>query len=115
MSDNLSGMAKRVITTLDDDLDGSEANQTIRFSLDGLEYEIDLNDVHATVLREALTKYTSVARKTAGRVTQARRAGAGAGSNDTKADRAWAIENGIPISARGRIQSDVMERYAAAH
>jgi hypothetical protein len=115
MDDNLSGMAKRVITTLEDDLDGSEANETITFSIDGAEYEIDLNDAHANELREALKKYRSVAHKTAGRVRPTRRPTAGAGGNDTKAVRAWAIENGIPISTRGRIQADVMERYAAAH
>jgi hypothetical protein len=115
-SGNLSGMAKRVITTLEDDLDGSEANETIIFSIDGAEYEIDLNDAHANELREAMNKYTSVARKSVGRVKQTRRTstsnGNGNGSTDTKAVRAWAIENGIPISTRGRIQADVMERYA---
>jgi hypothetical protein len=115
MDDNLSGMAKKVITTLEDDLDGSEANETITFSIDGAEYEIDLNDAHANELREAMKKYTSVARKTAGRARPTRRRTAGPGGNDTKAVRAWAIENGIPISTRGRIQADVMERYAAAH
>lgn len=111
-SGNLSGMAKRVITTLEDDLDGSEANETIIFSIDGNEYEIDLNDAHANELREAMNKYTSVARKSVGRAKQTRRASNGNGSTDTKAVRAWAIENGIPISTRGRIQADVMERYA---
>jgi hypothetical protein len=113
-SGSLSGMAKRVITTLEDDLDGSEANETIIFSIDGAEYEIDLNEAHANELREAMNKYTSVARKSVGRAKQARRAstGNGNGSTDTKAVRAWAIENGIPISSRGRIQADVVERYA---
>lgn len=111
-SGNLSGMAKRVITTLEDDLDGSEANETIIFSIDGAEYEIDLNEAHANELREAMNKYTSVARKSVGRAKQPRRASTGNGSTDTKAVRAWAIENGIPISSRGRIQADVVERYA---
>ncbi|WP_454698260.1 histone-like nucleoid-structuring protein Lsr2 [Arthrobacter humicola] len=106
-------MAKRVITTLEDDLDGSEANETITFAIDGAEYEIDLNNAHASELREAMTKYTAVARKTAGRARPARRAGAGI--SDTKAVRAWAIENSIPVNTRGRIQADVMVRYAAAH
>lgn len=114
-SDNLTGMAKRVITTLEDDLDGSEANETVIFSIDSAEYEIDLNSAHADELRKVLTRYTAVARKTAGRPRPTRRAGAGAGGgNDTKAVRAWAVENGIPVSARGRIPADVMERYAAA-
>lgn len=112
MSDILSGMAKRVITTLEDDLDSSEANETITFSIDGAGYEIDLNDAHANELREALSKYISAARMSAGRARPARRPG---DRSDTKAVRAWAIENGIPVSTRGRIQADVMERYAAAH
>jgi hypothetical protein len=112
-SDNLTGMAKRVITTLEDDLDGSEANETIIFSIDAAEYEIDLNNVHAAELREALNKYTAVARKTTGRARPARRPGTGL--KDAKAVRAWAIENSIPVNARGRMQADVMERYAAAH
>jgi hypothetical protein len=115
MDDNLSGMAKRVITTLEDDLDGSDANETITFSINGAEYEIDLNDAHANELHEALKEYTSVARKTAGHARPTRRLTAGARGNDTKSVRAWAIENGIPISARGRLQAEVMERYAAAH
>lgn len=113
MSDSLTGMAKRVITTLEDDLDGSEANETIIFSIDAAEYEIDLNNVHAAELREAMNKYTAVARKTTGRTGPARRRSTG--SKDAKAVRAWAVENGIPVNARGRIQADVMERYAAAH
>jgi hypothetical protein len=60
-----------------------------------------------------MVKYTAVARKTGGRARPARRTGAGV--SDTKAVRAWAIENGISVNARGRIQADVMERYAAAH
>lgn len=111
----MSLMAKRVITTLEDDLDGSEANETITFSIDGAEYEIDLNDAHANELRGAMNKYTSVARKTSGRARPTRKPGAGIIGNDTKAVRAWAIENGIPISSRGRVQADVMARYEAAH
>ncbi|MBT2538877.1 Lsr2 family protein [Arthrobacter sp. ISL-69] len=107
-------MAKRVITTLEDDLDGSEASETITFSLDGAEYEIDLNDSNANELRAAMNKYVSVARRSAGRPRSARRSGA-PGSNDTKAVRAWALENGFPVSTRGRLQADVLARHAAAH
>ena len=112
-------MAKRVITTLEDDLDGTEASETITFSFDGAEYEIDLNESNARELRAAMDKYTSVSRKSAVRGKPARRTGVGANAatavNDTKAVRAWAIANGIPVSARGRVQADVVESYSAAH
>lgn len=114
MSDNLSRMAKRVITTLEDDLDGTEASETIAFSFDGAEYEIDLNETNAHEFRTAMNKYTSVSRKSAVRGRPPRRAGTN-GIKDTKAVRVWAIANGIPVSARGRVQADVMERYSAAH
>ena len=105
-------MAKRVITTLEDDLDGTQASETITFSFDGAEYEIDLNETNARELRTAMSKYTSVSRKSALRGRPARNAGA---TKDTKAVRAWAIANGIPVSVRGRVPADVIERYAAAH
>ena len=88
MSDNLFGVAKRVITTFEDDLDGSEAQETITFSLDGSEYEIDLNGAHAAALREAMNKYTAVARKSAGRARLTRRSGGSAGTTNSKAVRA---------------------------
>ena len=47
-------MAQKVQTLFVDDLDGSEADGTIRFGLDGTEYEIDLNAKHAQELRDAL-------------------------------------------------------------
>jgi hypothetical protein len=106
-------MATRIITTLEDDLDGSEANETVTFSIDGTEYEIDLNNAHATELRDTMTKYITVARKAAGRAKQARRSGPS--MSDTRAVRAWAVDNAIPVNVRGRIPADVLERYAAAH
>jgi Lsr2 len=105
-------MAKRVIIWLEDDLDGSEASESITFSLDGVEYEIDLNDAHANELREALSKYTAAARKSGGRPRPARLSSSGV---DSKAIRAWAMANGIPMNTRGRIQADVIDKYTAAH
>lgn len=47
-------MAEKVLVELVDDLDGSIATQTIDFSLDGQNFEIDLNDRHAQQLRDLL-------------------------------------------------------------
>jgi len=106
-------MAQKIVTLLEDDLDGSKADETVSFGLDGVEYVIDLNTAHANELREAVSKFTAAARKVGRGKTPVRRA-ASSGS-DTKAIRAWAIEQGIPINSRGRIQADVIERYQAAH
>jgi hypothetical protein len=57
-------MATYALTTLVDDLDGSSpADETVRFAIDGTEYEIDLADVHAAELRSALNMYVGAARR----------------------------------------------------
>ena len=50
-------MAQKIQTLFIDDIDGTEAEGTVRFGLDGAEYEIDLNAKHADALRKALAKY----------------------------------------------------------
>lgn len=109
-------MAKKTVVLLEDDIDGSEAKETISFALDGSEYEIDLNEGHANELREALTRFTNAGRKVSGgRGRPAARTKSSQGGPDAKAVRMWAAENGIPVNTRGRIQAEVVEKYEAAH
>ena len=110
-------MAKKTVVLLEDDIDGSEANETISFVLDGSEYEIDLNEGHANELREALARFINAGRRvTGGRGRPvARTKSSSHGGPDAKAVRLWAAENGIQVNARGRIQADVVENYEAAH
>jgi hypothetical protein len=109
-------MAQSVQIILEDDLEGGEADETVQFSLDGKDYEIDLSTANAEKLREALRPYTAAGRK-AGRTTQARNTGARASKSDpdTAKIRAWAKENGHPVSDRGRIHQSVKDAYYAAH
>lgn len=110
-------MAKKTVVLLEDDIDGSEAKETISFALDGTEYEIDLNEGHANELREALARFTNAGRKVAGGRgrSAARTRSSSSGGPDAKAVRLWAAENGIQVNTRGRIQADVVEKYEAAH
>ena len=109
-------MAKKTIVLLEDDIDGSEASETISFALDGSEYEIDLNEGHANELREVLARFTSAGRKVSGgRGRPAGRSKSWQGGPDAKAVRMWAVDNGIQVNARGRIQAEVVEKYEAAH
>jgi hypothetical protein len=106
---------RKEIVVLEDDLDGSEASETLNFSVDGTEYEIDLNADHANELRSALSRYTNAARKlSGGRGRPARKSSTGAGT-DAKAIRMWALDNGLKVNTRGRIQADIVEKYQAAH
>lgn len=74
-------MAERIQVELVDDIDGSPANHTVTFALDGVTYEIDLNDEHERHLRATLGRYIEAARtpkpaaaRTAREEEQARRA-----------------------------------------
>ena len=112
-------MAQRVNVVLEDDIDGTDADETVTFALDGVNYEIDLSAANADKLRETLALYIGHGRKTSGRRrtgAPAARKSAGAGTGPSAADiRAWARENGHDVPERGRVSADVREAYAAAH
>ncbi len=113
-------MAQKVHVTLVDDLDGSEAAETVTFALDGTTYEIDLSGANAGKLRDSLAGYTGVARRVSGgrgrgRRAAARAGGAGAGDSDTSKIREWARSKGLAVSDRGRIRSEIRDQYYAAH
>ncbi|WP_331733001.1 Lsr2 family protein (plasmid) [Streptomyces sp. NBC_00015] len=107
-------MAQQVIMTLVDDLDGSEASETIVFALDGKSYEIDLSEAHASELREKLAQYLSAGRKTGGSRSTVRRIGSERQSVDTAAIRAWAKANGHDVNDRGRVPANIKEAYEKA-
>lgn len=108
-------MAQKVNITLVDDIDGSDATETVTFGLDGATYEIDLNDKNASALRDALATYVGHGRK----VSTARRARSSsrssAGGAPASEVREWARANGFSVPDRGRIPSDVRSAYDAAH
>jgi hypothetical protein len=109
-------MAQKVNIVLVDDLDGSEASETVTFGLDGSTYEIDLNDANAAALREALAGFLGHARKTTGGSRRTRRSsGSSSSSSHTKDVREWAKAQGMEVSERGRISADVQQAYDAAH
>lgn len=115
-------MAQKVLVQLVDDLDGtsSENVQTVTFGLDGVTYEIDLNEDNAGALRDRLAEFMSSARRTGGRARRGSAAASGArGSGrtreQTQAIREWAKNNGHTVSERGRISASVIAAFEAAH
>jgi hypothetical protein len=116
-------MAQKVQVTLVDDIDGGPADETVTFAIDGISYEIDLTESHATALREALAAFVGAGRRVAGRSTAGSaarapraRAGRSVGSGvDTGAIRAWARDQGIAVNDRGRLSASLVEKYQAAH
>ena len=107
-------MASRTVLLLTDDTDGSKADLTVKFGLDGTEYEIDLSEANAKKLHGALDPWTKAARKTGGRRGRRRSSGTD-GKGDLKAVREWAKQSGYQVSERGRVSADVRSAYDKAH
>ena len=110
-------MAKKTIVQLTDDLDGSKADKTVSFSLDGVSYEIDLSEKNATKLRELFEPYLTAGSKVArggvvvgGRAARGR-GGAVADREQNKAIREWAKKAGKDISDRGRIPQEIVDEF----
>ncbi len=120
-------MAQKIQVLMVDDIDGSEGSETVTFGVDGVNYEIDLNEKHAGELRGALLKFAEHARKAAtpaarrgGRGTAPKRGGRSSSKDsttpevDTNAIRDWARANGHQVKDRGRVPGNIVKEYQAA-
>ena len=105
-------MAQRVHIVLEDDLDGSEAAETVSFSLDGVSYGMDLSEANASQLRNDLAPWVGHARRVGGRKAAGKKPSKGSAANDI---RAWALGQGMQVSARGRVSAEVREAYEKAN
>ena len=105
-------MAQKVTVALEDDLDGGQADETVRFGFGGTEYEIDLSKKNAAAFRKQIAPYLEHGRKVSR--PKVRRGVRTAASRQRSSDiRAWAMEQGITVSERGRIPASVVEPYEA--
>ena len=107
-------------SVLIDDMDGGPADSTERFSLNGVDYEIDLNSDNAESLAMVLAPYISMARRVGGRVRRPHRRHGLNGLVDTPPPtisemRAWAVGQGYAVSERGKLSRAVQDAYADAH
>ncbi len=112
-------MAKKQIVQFIDDIDGKvlEEFETVRWSLDGRQYEFDTSPKHAQQFRDSLVKYVEASRAVAGRRGKRALVPAGAtrSKEQTQAIRDWANSNGYEVSNRGRIPIEVVDAFEAAH
>lgn len=108
-------MAQRVQIILEDDLDGGDATETVTFGLDGVTYEIDLNERNAAALRDALAGYVGAGRRVAGRKSSGGASSSRTSSSELTKIREWARANGHEVSDRGRISQKVRDAYAKAN
>jgi hypothetical protein len=109
-------VASRTITNLTDDIDGSDADETVTFTFKGTTYEIDLSKKNLDKMVKALQPYTTAARTTGGRRSgTGRTTRRGADKDQLTKIRQWARANGHQVSDRGRISTAVQEAYHAAN
>lgn len=114
-------MARKVVYQIIDDLDGSVLpegrGETVKFGLDGVEYEIDLSSENAQHLREQLGQYIRTARRVGGRAQRGTRTQLPATSpkRDLAAIRKWANANGYEVADRGRVPHSILEAYDEAN
>lgn len=120
-------MAQKVNVQLLDDLDGSAADSTVEFGLDGVNYTIDLSTENAEQLRATMETFVEHAHRVGGRKrarhtngkaprrAPAAEAPSGADREQKQAMRKWAREKGWKIGDRGRIPADIVEAYEQAH
>lgn len=97
-----------------DDLTGDADAATRTFSVEGQHYEIDLIDDNWAEFEEAVAKFIKAARKRGQKRSTVRETSARNTSPDNAAIRAWAREQGIEVTSRGRIPQDLRDRYNAA-
>ncbi|MGH8967089.1 MAG: histone-like nucleoid-structuring protein Lsr2, partial [Actinomycetes bacterium] len=111
-------MARKTVVKIIDDLDGTELAEgdatSVRFSLDGADYELDLSEANAGQLRDAVTPYIDAGRRIGGRRRSGGHTRRISTEVDTRAVRAWANANGVTVSSRGRIPQNVVEQYRDA-
>ena len=107
-------MAKSVQVVVSDDLDGSDGAETVNFGFDGVNYEIDLGERNRAKFEKVIAPYIEAGRRIRGsrRTSPTRQAGS---RIDRAAVRSWAKDQGLHVSERGRISSEIMAQYEAAH
>lgn len=119
-------MATETTIILVDDIDGSEAAETVRFGLDGRDYEIDLSEINAKELRGSLAGFIESGRRYKPTTKQRRSVPTRPGKTSSVsapaltdkeqslAIRDWGRANGFAIADRGRLPARVVQAYHQA-
>jgi hypothetical protein len=104
---------QKVEVQLEDDLTGGPADETIRFGVDGRDYQIDLNAKHAATFRKQVATFMERGRL----VTSRRSRGAtrsAASREHSRLIRAWAEQQGFEVAEHGRLPAQVVQEYERA-
>ena len=106
---------KKTQVVLLDDIDGTEAEETVSFSFKGVSYELDLSSANAAAMAEDLEKWIKPARRVGGRTTtRSARSPKAKSSSRAGEIRAWAQGQGLEVNERGRIPAEIVAAFEAA-
>lgn len=108
-------MAQRTKVILIDDVDGSDASETVSFALDGVNYEMELSEENAEKLREAFSPWVGNARRVSGRLSRGRRGSYTRVTSNSSTIREWARANGYTVNERGRLPKEIVDAFEAAN
>ncbi|MER7743333.1 Lsr2 family protein [Streptomyces sp. NPDC096538] len=110
-------MAQKIVTVYTDDLTGKESDevQTHTFSLNGVNYEIDLVSENYDKLFDALAPFIHSGRKTGRGKASGRSRREAVNGPSAEELRAWARKNNYPVNDRGRMPASIREAYDKAH
>ena len=104
-------MARKIITTITDDIDGTPGARSVTFGLQGAAYSIDLGAKNLDKLTKALAPFIASASRQRGATTPPRSADRG---YDLVQLREWAGKSKIALPKRGRIPASIVTQYQAA-
>jgi hypothetical protein len=107
-------MAQRMQLLFTDDLDGGDAQGTVRFALNGTDYEIDLSTANTENFRKAIQPYAAAARRVGSGTRRASSASSRPGGPTPSEIRAWARSEGIAVKDKGRVPDELVIRFQAA-
>jgi nucleoid-associated protein Lsr2 len=108
-------MAKTLVEVLVDDLDGTEAVESVRLGWNGQWRQLELSEKNLAALSKAIDRYWDAGRPVRAEAAAARRRSTAATTGrDPRAIRVWAADNGIAVPARGRIPREIEDRYNEA-
>ncbi len=115
-------MAEIIVRQLIDDIDGTEirdgAGDRVDFAFRGVDYQIDLSAANIAKLEKVLKPYMDAATKVrgGGRARRSKVSNNGKSSPEQLAAiRDWARKNGHEVADRGRIKSEIVDAFDAAH
>ena len=101
--------------SLIDDIDGSEAAETVSFALDGINYDMELSAENAEKLRGELANWIKNSRRVSGRLSRGRRGSYTRVSSNSSTIREWARANGYTVNERGRLPKEIIDAFEAAN